>query len=141
MPISIPVGGVDLANATTRPSLYTGGATLSGGTCVYADASDSDANGVGKLKATNVTTEAGAECVGVLLQDTADDEGGVVMGTGCVLKNPTFTKGTWYVADNSGAISVYGDLTSSTDYVTWLGYCDEDGYLSLNIIATGTIKS
>ena len=139
--ITIPAGGVDLQSNTVRPVLYTGGATITSGMCVYSDATDLDANGQGKVKATDPSSEASAECVGILLQDSASGEGAVVMGTGCVVKNPTFTKGTWYCCDASGAIVPYADLTASTDYVTYVGYGDEAGYLTVKIVITGTVKS
>jgi hypothetical protein len=132
--ISIPVGGVQIGNASARPTFAVGGATLSVGQCVYKDATDSD-----ELKATDVTTSAGATCVGVLLQKTADGEGAVYLGNGCELKGPTFTKGTWYVCDNSGQINTYSALTAG-EYVTFVGYGTDSGTMMVQIIVTGFTK-
>ena len=137
--VSIPVGGVDLANVATRPSLYQAGAVITTGLCVYSDSTDLDANGVGKVKATDVTASASAECVGILLQDSPDDGGAVVLTNGCEVTNPTFTEGTWYVADNSGAISEFSDL-SAGEYVTYVGYGNDAGNLIVAINITGETK-
>lgn len=134
--ITIPAGGVDLKSTDIRPTLYTGGATLTSGMCVYSDSTDSS-----ELKATDPATTAGATCVGILLQDTADGEGAVVLTDGCVVTNPTFVEGTWYCCDASGAIVPFSDLTSATDYITYVGYGDTNGDLVVKIVVTGEQKS
>ena len=132
--VSIPVGGIQWANTTGKIKKRVGGATLSEGDLVYADTTDDN-----ELKATDVTAAASAVCDGILAMDTADGEGAIVLGNGCEISGPTFTEGTAYVVDNSGAISEFSDLASS-EYHTRLGYGDDAGNLIIDIEVTGETK-
>ena len=133
--VTIPVGGVDVANTSTRPSFGTGGATITSGQCVYKDTADGN-----ELKATDVTAEASAKCAGILLQDSADGEGAVFLANGSEVKNPSFTEGTLYYADTNGAIVEYSDLASG-EWKCQIGYGNKSGNMVVNIVVEGETKT
>ena len=89
------------------------------------------------------STESTAECAGIAM--TAASSGGFfikVSGGLVMISSDTLTINTNYcVGHSSGTIDTYSNLTSSTDYVTFIGTAVTTSEIEVNIYATGALKS
>ena len=134
----VPVGAsVTVKTLNRRPTVATGGATLTAGQFVYLYTSAS------RYKGAVNSSQAAAKCAGVLTDPTVDGEAAAFYGQDATVVDlgATLTEGTWYcISSTAGNIHPYADL-ASTEWLSWVGYGNSDGDLVMYIINTETQKS
>lgn len=112
----------------------TSGATITAGQVLYLDANDQ------KLKLAKCTTEVEAEMIGVACSPAYPNQRVSYLTEGILDLGVNLTAGeTYQLSVNAGGMRDVSQLTT-TSFVTYVGYGNEDGDLVLLNHATGVQK-
>ena len=90
----------------------TGGATITAGMAIYADAADSS-----QLKPGDCTVVATSQVVGIALHGSLDEQPVEYQTDGILEIGATLTEGEVYVLSEGGAIAPHVDLASADEVV------------------------
>lgn len=137
----LTIAGTVTAGSNATKKQYTAGATITQGQSIYLDASDTDANGVGKAKLADAdASQAASQAVGIALHGALTGQPVVVQTAGQVLLGTTtVVRNMWYyVSKTAGGICPLSDVTTG-GYGQLLGYGDTT--TSITIPTTGPIAS
>lgn len=123
---------------TTRVQNVAYGATIAAGDSLYLDTADDEYK---LADADNSALTAGSADVAIALTPGVDGGRGLVVkrgGGAVILVGPTMTVGQEYVVSTTaGGIAPRSDLSTTNDYITYIGTASSATQLEIDLNATG----